>query len=629
MTIQSPNRGHSWLAARGAAVGLLSLIAALLSPALAFAHAELVSSRPGNGEQVLTAPAAVEIKYSEGVQLGEAKVVDASGRRVDRGDLGVDPSDHTLITVPLQEMDEGIYTLNWQMLAEDGHTTKGSFFFVVGPEMPSRGQFIALLTQGDAGGGQINPVEPPLRGLIFLALSVLAGLPLMLLLIVAPGGWDTGVGGASAWQRVRGLLAVSSVVLGGAALLLALGQMVAASPSPSVESAWTFLTTTGSGRVALVRVGLSVALLLVLALARQRGAWMIAAAVVALAAEGSISWGSHSTTLIGGPGPTLADFGHLLGGAIWAGGLVVLALLLPSMVAAVESPKARALAVHAIGRFSTLAVAAVTLAIATGLLLASFHVPTLGTLIATLYGSSLAVKLALLLAALALGAWHKLVVLQRLSAPGCAPSDATRREIERFIRSVRVELAVVVGILFASGLLTSAPTASTALAQQESHRPRTLTEHVRDLDVRLTATPYQVGLNVFDVAFSRDGMPIQDVRDPNLLMRQPDADVYLPQAHLDAVEPGLYSTLGSFPLPGKWQVRASGFVEGRFTAYTFETTILAPAPDQRAATADPAFQGALRLAAVAVAVTGLVALAWEFYARRRASAETAPAVVVQ
>ncbi|HEY7063442.1 MAG TPA: copper resistance protein CopC [Chloroflexota bacterium] len=625
MNSRVSSQRHPWRAARGAAIGLVGLITALLTPALAFAHAELVSSKPGNGEQVLTPPAAVEIKYSEGVQLGEAKVVDASGRRVDRGDLTVDPSDHTLITVPLQDMGEGIYTLNWQMLAEDGHTTKGSFFFVVGPEMPTRAQFIALLTQGDAGGGQVNPVEPPLRGLIFLALSVLAGLPLMLLLMLGRGLPDGDALGAAAWRRVRTLLVAGALVLGGAAVLLALGQMAMASTTPGVDAAVAFLTTTGSGRVALVRLGLSVALVAVLVGVRQRWAWLLGAALVALAAEGSVTWSSHSTTLIGGVGPSLADYGHLLGGAVWAGGLVVLALVLPTALASQEQPaRARALAAEAIGRFSMLAVAAVALAVATGLVLASFHVPTLRTLVATLYGSSLAVKLALLLAALALGAWHKLVVLRRLAAAEQAPAAAGQREIQRFVRSVRVELVLVVGILFASGLLTSAPTASTALAQQEAHTPRTLVDRVRDLDVALTTTPYQVGLNVFDVVFSRNGVPIQDVRDANLLMRQPDADVYLPQAHLDAVQPGLYSTLGSFPLPGKWQVRASGFVEGRFTAYTFETTVLAPAPDQRAATADPLFQGALRLAALLVALAGALAVAWELYTRRRGSQDAAP-----
>lgn len=612
--------GRNWLRRwHGLAVGLLVAVclAASGSPT-AHAHAELVRSQPGNGEQVAEPPAKVVLSYSEGVQLGEITVIDAHGQRVDRGELTIGPEDRTIVEVPLQEIGNGIYTVTWQVLADDGHVTKGSFFFIVGEELPSRERFLELLARDAGSGGQISPLEPPVRGLLFLALATLVGAPAILLLIVRPAARATGLGEDHLWPGARWLLLAAAALLAGASTLLAASQALAAYPALSAEHAWAFVATTDQGKVALARIGLGLGFGAVLLLAPWRLAWLLGGVATGLAAQASVSWLSHTATLAKGGLAVLADLGHLLGGGLWAGGLVVLAVLVPSVLPGQDAAKAAAFAARVVRRFSTLAIAGVALVVATGLLLASFHVPDGGTLLTTLYGAALSGKVGLVLLALALGAWHRLVVSRRLATLALASGEGSRGAgaLRRFTRSVRLETLVVLGVFGLSGLLTSVPPATVAVAQGAGQGPLTLADRIQEVDLDLTIAPARLGLNLFEVAFSRNGEPVSELEDVVVLLRLPETELQLPQLALTPVEPGRYSTFGSFTLPGKWRVRVAAMVAGQYTTKTFQVEVVDPTQDTTTP-GDEAFQRLLRLAAGVVGLLGGGALVYEFVGHRR------------
>ncbi len=67
---------------RGILAGLLAAVFGLLLASPASAHAELVASTPGNGARLAQAPAKVEMRFTEAVNLipGGIRLVDEAGR---------------------------------------------------------------------------------------------------------------------------------------------------------------------------------------------------------------------------------------------------------------------------------------------------------------------------------------------------------------------------------------------------------------------------------------------------------------------------------------------------------------------------------------------------------------------
>jgi len=72
----------------------------------------------------------VEIFFSEPLEegLSSIRVVNADNLSVDAGDVRVDPSDPTRLTVTLHSISDGVYTVSWKVVSSiDGHQTTGSF----------------------------------------------------------------------------------------------------------------------------------------------------------------------------------------------------------------------------------------------------------------------------------------------------------------------------------------------------------------------------------------------------------------------------------------------------------------------------------------------------------------------
>jgi copper transport protein len=132
--------------------------------------------------------------------------------------------------------------------------------------------------------------------------------------------------------------------------------------------------------------------------------------------------------------------------AVWMGGLLGFAVALCSRAFRDLAPDIRMkLRERSVRRFSAVATCAVAVLASTGLYAAVLHVPNLQALLATPYGRALISKLALLSLLLAVGAAHLLL-------RGRGP----------FGRLVVLELLLALGLLVATGFLTSLPPASGA-----------------------------------------------------------------------------------------------------------------------------------------------------------------------
>jgi methionine-rich copper-binding protein CopC len=111
-----------------AAVMLLSVTLA----AQASAHAKLASATPAAKEMAMPAPSELRLKFSEAIELKFAKVtLTGPGKaKVATGPAKLAADDETTLIVPLTApIPDGEYTVDWQVVAKDGHKTKGAYVF--------------------------------------------------------------------------------------------------------------------------------------------------------------------------------------------------------------------------------------------------------------------------------------------------------------------------------------------------------------------------------------------------------------------------------------------------------------------------------------------------------------------
>ncbi len=101
----------------------------------ALAHAEYVSSEPGQGANVALAPSNVTVTFTEDLDPASTtlKVVGPDGQDVTNGKTEVSTSATKVATVPIKAGGDGTYTVNWHSVSDDDkHAEDGSFTFTVG-----------------------------------------------------------------------------------------------------------------------------------------------------------------------------------------------------------------------------------------------------------------------------------------------------------------------------------------------------------------------------------------------------------------------------------------------------------------------------------------------------------------
>ena len=119
--------------ARRLSAGLLVASLLLLAASGAGAHAFLDRAEPRVGGKVQTPPAQVTLWFTERLEpaYSRVKVVDESGRQVDKADGAVDAADPRVLRASLAPLGPGKYKVIWRVLSVDTHLTEGDFTFSV------------------------------------------------------------------------------------------------------------------------------------------------------------------------------------------------------------------------------------------------------------------------------------------------------------------------------------------------------------------------------------------------------------------------------------------------------------------------------------------------------------------
>ncbi len=103
--------------------------------ALAFAHANVKIAIPPANATVKSAPGEVMITFTEALEprFSTIEVLDAKGQRVDKGDSHVANGDARRLSVTLQPLSPGTFTVRWKVISVDTHLTEGSYKFTYAP----------------------------------------------------------------------------------------------------------------------------------------------------------------------------------------------------------------------------------------------------------------------------------------------------------------------------------------------------------------------------------------------------------------------------------------------------------------------------------------------------------------
>jgi copper transport protein len=510
--------------------------------------------------------------------------------------------DGQVVTVPIDDAGTGIYTVNWEIRTADGHAKSGSYFFAVGEGVLDRDTIIQSYVDdgGGSDGGQTTFLEAVAKGLLLISIILLIGAPVAFGLVVFPVFDEYLIEDELAERRARTLLFVAGLLFVGSVGLLGLVR-----GSFSIGGIEEYASTS-LGLLWIRQLLLATVVAAILGDAYRRETlpqvyWLSVAFAGGILGSLSVSMTSHSASFVNAIDGALIDLLHIAAGALWAGGLLVLATAVPPVLRTAHERARRPVAAAIIWRFSIVIVAVITMAVSTGLTLASWHVPDTQSLLATLYGSALSSKLMLVTMALGLGGFARFYLLRRLR-PGTKPLLASTNlfgppeqnvrhdggertdPLDLFVRAVRLESGVLLTVILISGLITSAPTA--AVATDGSVDDRTTIERQLDdgtiLEIGLTpvddsgstlATKADTSI-VVDATIRSGGrrIPIDDGSSIRADVTNQRTDNTVGAA-MEPNDVGGYSTILQLSDSGSWELLVTTTIDGRYIAQSVQLDV--------------------------------------------------------
>ncbi len=554
----------------------VALILALGLALPVLAHAVLLRSIPDANASLQTAPAQIELFFSEQLDptFSSITVLNADGTAIDNKDARVDTSDPTHMVVSVPSLPDGVYTVSWKALsAADGHLTTGAFPFAVGNVDAN-----ALAAAGQASKQiKISFGEVLAKWLLYLSLATLAGGTLFVLLVWQPAyqtlkqaeaQQGTTLTFNAPWRTLASIALIVLVIGNVVALLVQAGQASGgeiAAPWSNATSSVMFNTRFGA--LWLARLALTFALAALLPHTQRAWERWVAIGVGVLLAA-TISLGSHAAAEPQPWLPVAADTVHILAASVWVGGLTH---FVGGMWAARQfEPKFRTqLTAQLIPRFSALALVSVGVLALTGLYSALLSVGTLDALNSTLYGRTLIIKLILALPMVGFGAINLFGVTPAMKK--AAAINGNEGLVTRFRNIITSEISLGVVLLLSVGLLTSLPPAQVAASTPAIDLSQTADDLQMDLDI----TPAKVGLNTFTLTLTSGGQPVFSTKEVLLQFTPVSGKLPPSKVTLSAQGGGKYSLKGSnLSLPDDWQVQAVVRREGKFDAYAnFNVTV--------------------------------------------------------
>ncbi len=416
----------------------------------AWAHATIVSTSPADGSIVAHAPTQVTATFDEpvGISPSSLEVFAPNGERVDTGGAKHGKVPAEVVIALKSGLAKGTYTVGWAVVSADSHHVSGAFTFSIGARSAT-----------SVNPNTVNQITSPLVSLAFGVVRWLAFVCFGLL-IGAVGFvlWCWPAGASSplvlrltmgAWSGLAGSV-LGAVLLQG---VYGAGEGVRQVFWPDVLHA-TLDSRYGRSlgiRLILVIVALFVftAILGSLRADSRRAPVAASATWGVLAVALAATWAAADHAGIGSQVPLslVSDTIHLSAGAIWVGGLTMLATIVlrrpgpaPRRARGAVDQQTRlasAEAVQAVQRFSPIALGCVGAILVTGTYQAWRNVGTWGALFGTTYGRLLLIKIAAMCVLIGLGYLARI----RITALR-VPASAARVSVVEFVTAGLPRVAV-------------------------------------------------------------------------------------------------------------------------------------------------------------------------------------------
>ncbi len=444
---------------RAAAVFTIVLLVSALATPSASAHGFLERSEPPNGGTIAVGRSSLTLWFSEPISA-EASKFDL--HTLDGIQAGISVTTAASDNEGFVEIETGpllkaTYLLDWSVLSlDDGHRYSGSVLFGVG----ARPEVDPFTSNG----------IPDKTNLLFRWLD----LSLLMLVIgsLAVSGRVLGsMGSAGIAYRGKALF-IGALAATGAALTGAITPFLRMPRGGSSLYEWfeatsSMLTGTSWGRLWIAREIALVALVVLICLRvfrrnQSEGQWPLAALPLA-AVIGLGAWAGHAAALPRASRlAAMASASHLAAAGVWAGGLILLALVLFPVIR--KHPDARGpILASAFRAYSPMAGVASGVLVATGLYQSGRHVPDVGSAFSTVYGGAVVAKIALVGVALLLAGINTMLINPNVAAPVGRllgrPEGWSPVSLRRFTSVVLLEGMVLMLAVGVAALATSVPTA--------------------------------------------------------------------------------------------------------------------------------------------------------------------------
>lgn len=486
-------------------VALIAATLLLSVPGPALAHIGLRNSTPSKGAQLGAAPREIRLTFTAAVEVSVARfrLLGPKGAEVRISPLR-QPSDSADVVLAdiIGPLEAGQHTVEWQVIGKDGHPIRGTITFVIAPgatglgsarsdppleggagasvdaptgdTLPAVHHSPASMPNGDGFGAE-SLGYVVIRWLQFTALLIAIGAVAFTLVVLgllrraepdsdSLSAMRTKAAALGFWAAV-GLLVV---------VLLRLYAQSLAMHGPGVAFSGSLvasmLTSTVWGWGWILQLATTILAIGAFYLARRERAigWTLAAVACAgLAVTPALSGHAAASPKFTGLA-IVSDALHVIGAAGWLGSLIlVLTVGIPVAMRLNEGSRGAAVA-RLVNAFSPTALMFAGLSALTGAFAAWLHIGFSSALWESAYGQTLLIKLGLLSAVIATGAYNWLKV---------KPALGNDVGTQRIRRSATAELAVGVLVLIVTAVLVATPppmemTSDTRAASQSDSTPR-------------------------------------------------------------------------------------------------------------------------------------------------------------
>jgi copper transport protein len=521
----------------------------LLPAPTAQAHARLAASSVSPGAILPSVPAVISLSFTEVIDpaFSSASLIAPDQTVASAVTVARDPEDELVAHFSITDaasIPAGSWALLWRVVsAVDGHTTSGVLAFSAGTG--SAPEIASSSTPGSGNWSGTIGRWLELGGLMAIAgagfLRLIAGDPAHRLI------WIVRASGAIA---LTGMIITLFNLIGSAA-----GRGFGAWPgSDQVERV---LLSSSPGQALLARFGL----LMIAILATVTGRTRFRAALmtfVAFLALGSFSLVGHAAGLRG-TSAVIADALHIASGALWGGGLLLVAWSIWTLT---DHPASQAIS-SLVTRYSRIAFVAFIAVSASGIASAWFNVAGPRNLTGEMYGRVLILKSILVVVILATAGMNRILVVPALRQAGHRDPAAAAQTLRR---SALVELGLAVLVILLAARLASIPPADAPLTVEVAARSGLITVNQTSGDLAFSVSGERAnrpdGIVRIEITDAISGAPVVDLArvivdartpDPANVSADPIQDRF--DATPDAAAPGTYtfprSRLG---LEGIWTI---------------------------------------------------------------------------